>query len=115
MDEQAQGIGYASLGGDKYQGAMSGQGAANAIRKPTPAEHIRDNAERALNRLASVQTSLAGLRERLCGPQPPSVDQATRDTMNAGGFINSTGSAIERIHIEITEIDALLNAISEVV
>lgn len=98
-----------------YGGSQQAKDVAPSIRKQTPAEQIRDNAERVVARLSAIHTQLESLKERLCGAGPPKAEAATRDAMTASGFIGGTGSAIERAHIEITEIDQLLAELSQVI
>lgn len=90
-----------------------------SVRKQTPAERVRDDAERAVTRLHGILAQVGELKTRLCGAEPSTPEKEASDLMRGSGlglgFIGGTGSAVERVHISISEIETMLSELSQVV
>lgn len=95
--------------------ALGQQAAANQVRKATPAEQVRDNAERLVARLSTTRSQIESLQARLCGELPSEASKQAGDSLSASGFIAGTSSAVERAHIEISMIDQVLAQLGQVI
>jgi hypothetical protein len=81
-------------------------------RPVTPLDNVRGETERAAVRATEIRRRLASIGERLYGPGP-SAGEAQRQVAEAltqGGFIPGTNAAIERLHLELTNIEDALSS-----
>lgn len=79
------------------------QTAALGVRTPqdatrqTAADHVRDNAERAVARLSGVLSQVESLKERLCGSVPQPGKSRAKDT--AKSLVDQVETADEGTHL----------------
>jgi hypothetical protein len=93
--------------------AMSAR--SSEVRPPSSLDELRDNAERAANRAGSVKARLSEVLDRLVGPQPQPGEQRVGNVLNQTGFVPGTAVALDRIHVELTDMEDLLGRLNSLV
>jgi hypothetical protein len=86
-------------------------------RETKPADRAMGEAERLNSRLNATLSTLSDLRERVSGARPPS-EGARGDAATAfalGGFVGNVGTALERAHTVLGEIDEVVQQIADVI